>query len=37
MKPIYVKEEYNNFKNTKVTYLTENEIEKYLFEQSKFK
>lgn len=37
MKPIYIKEEYNNFEDTKVKHLTENEVEKYLLEQSKLK
>lgn len=37
MEPVYIKEEYNSFKNTKVKYLTKREVEKYLIEQAEFK
>ena len=35
MEPIYIKEKYKDFPHTKIKYLTKNEVEKYLFEQSK--
>ena len=35
MKPIYIREKYEEFPNTKVKLLNEEEVERYLTEQSK--
>ncbi|MDY4950252.1 MAG: hypothetical protein SO128_12880 [Clostridium cadaveris] len=35
MKPVYIREKYEEFPNTKVKLLNEEEVERYLTEQSK--
>lgn len=35
MEPIYVKQKYEDFSHTRIKHLTKDEIEEYLFEQSK--